>query len=173
MVIMFVRHADDVNDVITERGRKRCELMIDYEEQFEFAKIYSSPAKRCVETAKELTKKFDVEIEIDNDLIEREKLIGRVPKNEKEQAWYDNYLNPKFSFKNPEGCKEFIDRTFRCFRKIVNNHFDKNENAIIVAHSGTTYALNAFVSGIRKGEDIKWMRVGNCAKLYFEINEKV
>ena len=118
MVIMFVRHADDVNDVITERGRKRCELMIDYEEQFEFAKIYSSPAKRCVETAKELTKKFDVEIEIDNDLLEREKLIGKVPKNEKEQAWYDNYLNPEFSFKNPEGCKEFIDRTFRCFRKI-------------------------------------------------------
>ncbi len=173
MIIMFVRHADDVNDVLTERGRKRCELMIDYEEQYEFAKIYSSSANRCVETAKELNKKFNLEIEIDKDLIEREKLSSKLPKNKEEQEWFDNYLNPEYSSKNPEGCKEFLERTFRCFRKIINEHFDKNENAIIVAHSGTAYSLFAFVNGIQKGEDIKWVRVGNCTKLYFEINEKV
>lgn len=173
MIIMFVRHAEDINDKLTKRGKKQCEVMIDYDEEYSFAKIYSSPAMRCVETARELNKKFNVEIEIDNDLVEREKLDGILPKNKKEQEWYDNYLNPEFSCKKPEGCKEYLERAFRSFKKIINNHFDKKENVIIVAHSGTTYALSAFVHGIHKNEDIKWVRVGNCAKIYFEINEKV
>lgn len=173
MIIMFVRHAEDLKDELTARGKKQCETMIDYNEEYSFAKIYSSPAKRCVDTANALNKKFNLEIEIDKDIVERESLPGNSPKNKKEQEWYDNYLNPKYSNKNPEGCKEYLERTFRCFRKIINAHFDKNENAIIVAHSVTTYALCAFINGIRPNENIKWIRVGNCAKLYFEINEKV
>ena len=170
---MFVRHAEDVNDKFTRRGLKQCKLMIDYDEEYKFSKIYTSPAKRCVETAKALNEKFNVEIEIDNDIIERDKLDDILPKDKKEQEWYDNYLNPNFSCDKPEGCKEYLERTFRCFRRIINNHFDKNENAIIVGHSGTTYALAAFIHGIKKNEDIKWVRVSNCAKIYFEINEKV
>ena len=173
MIIMFVRHAEDVDDKLTKRGLKQCEMMIDYDEEYKFAKIYSSPAKRCVDTANYLNKKFNVEVEVDKDLVEREKLSGILPKDENEQNWYDNYLNPEYSGKDPEGCKEFLDRTFRCYKKIINNHFDKNENAIIVAHSGTTYSLAAFIHGIKKGEDIKWVRVGNCSKIYFEVNEKV
>ena len=173
MIIMFVRHAEDLKDELTERGKKQCDTMIDYNEEYTFSKIYTSPAKRCVDTAKALNKKFGLEIQVEKDIIEREGLSENTPKNKKEKEWYDNYLNPEYSSKDPEGCKEYLERTHRCFRKIIDAHFDKNENAIIVAHSVTTYALCSFIYGVRPNEDIKWIRVGNCAKLYFEINEKV
>lgn len=173
MVVMFVRHAEDVNDVLTMRGKKQCEMMIDYDEAYSFSKIYTSPAKRCVDTAKSLNKKFNLEIVVEERLIERQKLANNVPQNKEEQEWYDNYLNPEFSYKNPEGCKEYLQRVFGCLNDIIDKHSKNNENVIIVAHSGTMYALSAYVHGIKKGEDIKWVRVSNCAKIYFEFDKKV
>ena len=173
MVVMFVRHAEDVNDVLTKRGKKQCEMMIDYDETYSFSKIYTSPAKRCVDTAKELNKKFNLEIVVEDRLIERQKLANNVPQNKEEQEWYDNYLNPEFSYKNPEGCKEYLQRVFECLNDIIDKHSKNNENVIIVAHSGTMYALSAYVHGIKQGEDIKWVRVSNCAKIYFEFDKKV
>lgn len=172
MIVLFIRHADDLNDKLTKRGKKQCEIMIDYDEQYKFSKIYTSPTKRCVDTAKALNKKFNIDVVIDKDLTERDQL-GKAPETELEKLWYDNYLNPNFESEKPEGCKNYLDRNFRAFKRIINNHFDKNENAIIVAHSGTIYALSAFINGINSKDNIKWIRVGNCSKVYFDINEKV
>ena len=173
MIVMFVRHADAKNDKLTKLGKRQCELMCEYEEEYKFAKIYSSPAQRCIDTAKALDKKFNIGIEVENLLKERDQLENDVPKTEQEQLWYDNYLNPEFENDYPEGCKNYLERTFKAYRKIINEHFDKNENAIIVAHSGTTYTLAAFIHGITKGKDIKWIRIGNCSRIYYEIKEKV
>ena len=104
---------------------------------------------------------------------ERELLKTGKPQNEKEQEWYDNYMNPMFSFDSPEGCKEFLTRNFVEFKRIINHHFERNENAIIVAHSGTFYCLMAFINGIQKNKNINWYRLGTGNKVYFEINEKV
>lgn len=172
MIILLVRHAEDKNDLLTKRGIKQCESMIDYDEQYIFSKIYTSPTKRCLDTARALNKKFDVDIQIEEGLTERDQL-ERKPETEKEKLWYDNYLNPGFDNEKPEGCKNYLDRNFAVFKKIISEHFDKNENAIIVAHSGTSYALSAYVNGVKDGEDIKWIRIGNCSKIYYEINEKV
>ena len=173
MIVMFVRHADAKNDKLTELGKKQCDFLFEYDEEYDFAKIYTSPAKRCIDTANALNKKFNLEIEVEKNLKERDQLENNEPKTEQEQLWYDNYLNPEFENKKPEGCKNYLERTFKAYRKIINNHFDKNENAIIVAHSGTIYTLDAFVNGITKGKDIKWLRIGNCSRVYYEIKEKV
>ena len=173
MVVMFVRHAEDLNDILTKRGKKQCEMMIDYDETYQFSKIYTSPPMRCVETAKALNKKFNVEIEIEKDLIEREKLKNDNPQNVDEQEWYDNYLNPEYSHLNPEGCKEYLNRIFSFLNQLIDRHHSKNENVIIVAHSGTLYAISAFVHGIKYNENIKWIRVSNCAKIYYDLTKKV
>lgn len=172
MIIMYVRHADDKNDVLTELGKQQCEMLEKYEEEYKFTKIYSSPAKRCVDTAKALSKKFGIPVEIRKDLNERETLNGD-PKTKKEQLWFDNYLNPEFSSKKPEGCKEYFGRIFSEIDGMINEHFDKEENVIIVAHSGTSYAISSYFYGVQKGKDVPWMRVGNCSRIYFEVNKKV
>lgn len=106
-------------------------------------------------------------------LRERQLLENGKPQNEKEQKWYDNYMNPMFSCSDPEGCKEYLTRNFVEFKNIIDNHFDHNENVVIVAHSGTFYCLMAYLNGIKRGKNINWYRLGTADKVYFEINEKV
>lgn len=172
MIIMLMRHAEDKDNKITRLGKKQIKLALCSEEKVEFSKIYTSASSRCVETARPFAEKYNIEMEICEELKERELLDGRLPKNEKEQEWYDNYLNPEYSSINPEGCKEYLCRNFNAFKKIIDRHFDKNENVIIVAHSGTLYALVAYTMGIEKMKNINWFRMGNCNKIYFEILKK-
>lgn len=173
MILMFVRHAEAVSDKITKHGKKQIVLAAQEEERFEFAKIYTTPANRCKETAAVFQAKFDIPLDVVDGLRERELLTTKKPQNAVEQEWYDNYLNPLYSSKNPEGCKEFLERNFTQFKRIINEHLDRNENIVLVAHSCTFYALMAFVNGIYKNKKINWYRIGTCGKVYFEINEKV
>ncbi|MBO5344274.1 MAG: histidine phosphatase family protein [Clostridia bacterium] len=173
MILMFVRHAESKRDRITKYGKKQCKNLRKEKEGFEFAKVYTSPANRCFKTGRVFQKKFRIELEVVEGMKERELLKTGKPQNEKEQEWYDNYMNPMFSFDSPEGCKEFLTRNFVEFKRIINHHFERNENAIIVAHSGTFYCLMAFINGIQKNKNINWYRLGTGNKVYFEINEKV
>lgn len=171
MILMFVRHADAKNDKLTKLGKKQLKLLLKEKESFEFAKIYCSPANRCVKTARPFQVKRKLPLEIVEGLKERELLKTEKPQNEKEQEWYDNYLNPMYSSSLPEGCKEYLARNFVEFKRIIENHIDNNENAIIVAHSGTFYALNAYINGLQKNKNINWNRLGSADRVYYEINK--
>ena len=173
MILMFVRHAEAKNDKLTSFGKKQLKMIFKEKEMFKFSKIYTTPSNRCVKTARAFQKKNKLQLDVLQGLRERELLKNRKPQNEKEQEWYDNYLNPMYSSENPEGCKEFLARNFLQFEKIIDAHIDKNENAILVAHSGTFYALIAYINGIYKNKNINWYRIGTCDKVYFEINERV
>ena len=173
MIIMFVRHAEAKNDKITDFGKKQLLMAKKENESFEFAKIYSSPLNRCVATAKAFQEKFSVDLEVLDGLKDRELLEHRKPQNEDEEEWYENYLNPMFSHDKPEGCKEFLARNFTQFKRVINKHIDNDENIVLVAHSGTFYALLAYVNGVYKNKFINWYRIGTCSKVYFEINERI
>lgn len=168
MILMLIRHAEQENDKLTKLGKLQCKLALKDGEKVKFSKIYCSPANRCVETAKFFEKAYKIPVEICPELKERELLKNANPQTKTEKDWYKNYLNPEFSSKNPEGCYEYLKRSFSLFDKLVKVHKPKNENVIIVAHSGTLYALSAFVHGIDKAKDITWMRMGACNKVYFE-----
>ena len=111
--------------------------------------------------------KYCLEIEILKDVKDRE-LLNHVPENQDEKIWYDNYLNRTFSHKKPEGCKEFLERNFHEFDNIINAHKERNENVILVAHSCTFYALQEYFNHSQEDE-IKYYRLSNCSKVYFEI----
>ena len=170
---MFVRHAESKNDKLTKFGKIQCKLAIKQKESIRFSKIYCSSSNRCLQTARYFQKKYKLSLDVCDTLKERELLENSKPQNEKEQEWYDNYMNPMYSCERPEGCKEYLSRNFFEFKKIINEHFDKNENVIIVAHSSTLYALYSYIHGLNKGEDLVWSRAGNCSKVYFEITSKV
>ncbi len=172
MVIMFVRHGESKNDKLTKKGKIQCKLASNEKEKLNYAGIYSSSANRCVSTARYFQNRFKTHLTILNGLNERELLPNKTPQTDDEQEWYENYLNPMYSSTKPEGCKEFLARNFIEFKKIIETHFDKNENVVIVGHSCTFYALLAYLFGIQRGKDILWSRVSNCSKVYFEILEK-
>ncbi|MBQ8451364.1 MAG: histidine phosphatase family protein [Clostridia bacterium] len=172
MILMFVRHGEDKNDKLTKLGKIQSKLAAKQRENFKFTKIYCSPLGRCVQTARYFQNKLKLPLEICENLRDREMLNGS-PTNEHEQEWYDNYMNPLYSSTNPEGCKEYLTRSFVEFKRIINENFDSNQNVILVAHSCTLYALIAFINGIDKNRNINWVRAGHCNKIYFEIVEKV
>ena len=168
MIVMFVRHGESVDDKLTDLGKKQCELMIQGREEYKFAKIYSSVANRCKETAEYLKNSLSLDVEYLRELKDRE-LLKSTPQNDDEQWWYDNYLNRNYSHKNPEGCKEFLDRNFVAFDRIIRQHKDKNENIILVAHSCTFYAIQEYFKP-SDTEIINYYRLANCSRVYFEIN---
>lgn len=171
MILMFVRHADAKKDKLTKFGKKQIKFRLKEKETFSFNKIYVSPANRCIKTARPFQLKKKIAMEVVEGLKERQLLKSGKPQNEQEQEWYDNYLNPMYSSVDPEGCKEYLARNFIEFKRIIENHIDKNENAMIVAHSGTFYALMAYVNGLQKNKNINWYRIGTCDSVYFEINK--
>ena len=168
MIIMYVRHADASGDKLTELGLEQCKLMAMQNDGFEFSKIYSSPMKRCEDTSRFLADKYNLKIEICDELGER-KVLNGLPNTDDEKEWFSNYLNPNYSHENPEGCKEFLDRTSKVLDGIIKEHKDKNENVIISAHSCTLYAIMAYFNK-QNTDKINWYRVSNCAKVFFEIN---
>lgn len=168
MIIMFVRHGESVNDKLTDFGKAQCKLMTEMEEEYKFSKIYSSVANRCKETAKFLCEKFGLDLELLKGVKDRDQLKNDVPQNADEKEWYDNYLNKNYSHKNPEGCKDFLKRNFAEFDKIILAHKEKNENVILVAHSCTFYAIQEYFNPSEE-DNIKYYRLGNCSKVYFEI----
>lgn len=167
MILMFVRHGESLNDELTGLGKKQCELMVMGNEEYRFSKIYCSVANRCKETALYLSEKYNLELEYLKGVKDRQMLKGD-PITKGEKDWYENYLNKNFSYNNPEGCKEFLERNFREFDKIIKAHKDKNENVILVAHSCTFYALQEYFNKSLE-DNIKYYRLSNCAKVYFEI----
>ena len=173
MIIMFMRHADAKNDKLTKFGRRQAKLALKEKENIKFSKVYSSNTKRTIKTARYFQLKYKLPAEVLDGLNDRELLSDGEPKNEKEQEWFNNYMNPLYSSTNPEGCKEFLTRNFIEFKRIIDEHIEKNDNVIIVAHSGTLYALMAYVNGIRKNRNINWFRAGHCSKIYFEVLERI
>ena len=167
MIIMFVRHAEAIKDEITTLGKKQCELMCEQNEDYKFTKIYCSSVKRCKETAKYLQEKYNLEIEYLNNIRDRETL-EKEPVNQSERDWYNNYLNKTFSHSNPEGCKEFLQRNFAEFDKIISMHKNANENIILVAHSCTFYALQEYLNP-SEDDNLNYCRLANCSKVYFEV----
>ena len=166
MIILFIRHADAKDDKLTKLGKKQAKLLSE-KDDFEFAKIYSSPMERCKKTAIIFNKKRKLPLEIDFRLKERETL-GRKPKTKEEQKWYDNYLNPQFSNLSPEGCKEFLERVYEFLGERIFEHYQKNENIAVVAHSGTFYAIMSYFNKGKK-ENINWYKIGCASKVYFEV----
>lgn len=173
MIIKFIRHADSKKDKLTKLGKKQCKLALKQKDTIKYEKIYSSPIGRCVRTARYFQNKLKLQVEIVEGLKERGSLKTKMPQTEQEQLWYDNYLNPFFSNEEPEGCKEFLARNFIEFNRIVDAHIDKDENVVIVAHSGTFYALMAYINGIQKNQDLVWYRLTNCAQVIVEIKSRI
>lgn len=166
MNIYFVRHGDHVNSHLTELGKQQALLCSEYlEKDNHYSMIYSSPSSRCVETANIINDKLDLAIEILDDLNERENLPNLYPQNASEQEWWNNYMNPSFSFDFPEGAKEFFGRIKNVINYIFNKH-KKYENIIIVAHSSVAYAI-AFA--LSNNTSPLWFKIGHCSVINFEL----
>ena len=167
MKIIFVRHGEAKNDKLTMFGKKQAKMIVRELCYENISKIYSSPLERAKRTALIIGEKINIKnIITDERIREREKKTDDLSESEKRE-FDENYLNPKFSRKNPEGCHEYISRISSFLKDVIASN-EKDSSILIVAHSSMIYAMAEFFIGKNKSEKINWMRIGNCSKLCFE-----
>lgn len=135
-------------------------------------KIYCSPCIRTLQTARIASKKLGVEIEIVDDLRERVIVNPHDIKTEEDRIFYENYLNLNYQGEGREVCRQYFDRNFAVFSKIIKEHEERDENILIVAHSSTLYALSAFFFGLPEDGKVVWMQCSNSSVIKFDTKNK-
>ena len=169
MKIIFVRHAQSVDDKLTRFGIKQAKYLVKDLAYENIAKVYCSPMNRTMQTAAIIAKKLHLSQPVaDNRIRERELDKSRL--SGEELAEFDaNYLNPNFSHTNPEGCKEFVQRVFDFLTQIIaDNNLRLDDSLLIVGHSSLAYVMYAYFYGLPKDKNLVWVRAGNASKLCFE-----
>ena len=174
MRICFIRHASDIKSKvlgedtsISMAGKMQVKQAIRYYDKERAKVIYTSPCKRALQTAEIIAKRYNIPIVVMPELAERIKYDYQKG-SEQERIFMENYLNYDFDTDEFESCKKYIDRNFKAFDQIIANHYEKDENVILVGHSATLYALNTYFTGIPKDNQIVWLQCGNCSMIKFE-----
>lgn len=175
MIINFMRHGECKNqgekrdekfdEELTGFGKKQTKMAVKYLKTCNICVIYSSPKKRCVETAKIVAKKLGVPLIILSDLVER---IGvKNPQSKEEVEAYNRYLDYSFESDKFQTCKQFVDGVQKELKEIIKTHKKCNENVLIVGHSSNLYAINAYFYGMNDNK-VVWTQCSNCAVIRFE-----
>lgn len=166
MRIFFIRHGDHKADKLTHVGKKQIKYASEYLKRENIVAIYSSDTKRCVDSAKIISKILKLPVKFCHDLREREKIENIVTPDD--QTWYNNYLNKNYSHTNPEGGKEFFDRVNTILQDVISKHYAKNENVLLVGHSCNAYAIASYVYN-NTNDFANWLALGNASIVCFEI----
>lgn len=148
MNIFLIRHAKTIGNIekryigITDESLSK-EASINLEKYpVKMNLIYSSPLKRCIETAKIF---FPLEeIFVVNDLKECD--FGDFENKNYEELKniqaYQDWISGKIDPPNGEKQVDFKKRCCKAFIDIINNSFAKNyENIAIITHGGTIMAI--------------------------------
>lgn len=169
MRIIFIRHGDYNKKGLTRLGKKQAKMACHELSYENIGATYCSPSPRAHQTAQIICKTLNLAEPIAvKELNERERLKSE-PQNAEEKEYYDNYLNPQFYKTHPEGCKNFLARSYKFLDGIIDKDY---ESILIVGHSSFTYALCSYFMGTNK-DTITWVRTGNCSKLCFDSRDRV
>lgn len=167
--LIFIRHGECNYNTgkLTLRGSMQIKGAIKYLSNEKIDAIYCSPRTRTLQTANIINSKINVPLFIIKELNERQALTVAEKFLYKEE--YDNnYLNYNYDNEKFETCKDFIDRCIIGLNKIISNA-KNNSTILICAHSSTLYGINAFINGIPKDNQIKWLQCSNGAVIKFNI----
>lgn len=149
------------NDTLTAKGIQQTKDIIPKVKKLHITQIITSPFKRCIQTAKIISKELNIPYKIDIALEEREPYckIQNLSDEEYKEHW-DNYLNYKFKSKHIETCKDFVDRITNAFKKYKKEYGD--DNILVIGHSCFAYAVKTLYSGIPENGFIEHARLDNC-----------
>lgn len=130
--------------------------------EINFDKVFSSPLKRTIETAKLI---IDKKIEVDERLIERfsGNLEGKVREEYKDIFDFKSKGANKFAV---EKLEDFKTRIYDFFKEISQKYHSKN--ILVLTHGGVSIFAKCFFEGEPKDENYKGYRLRNCEYFKYE-----
>ncbi len=167
--LIYVRHGEtNVNTgKLTLRGARQIKALLKYLEGEKIDAIFCSPRTRTLQSANILNSKYNVPMYIIKEINERQ-MLAPTERLLYGEAFEANYLNYGYENDNFETCKDFIDRCAVGFDKILAKA-GKNSTIIVCAHSSTLYALNTYLNGIPKNNQINWLQCSNATTIKFHL----
>jgi broad specificity phosphatase PhoE len=152
MKIYILRHEDRTIDAtffspLTEIGLMKSQNLIVVLENLNITRIYCSPYIRTIQTVFPFSKKYNLKLNLDYNLIEMQYpyIIPEQSKNVRLPTYIAKKLNynPDYEplmvpedIKFPESEKDLEYRTIYFINFILNTYKNTNENILIVTHQG-------------------------------------
>lgn len=175
MIIFLIRHGEstgdaedryggDFDDHLTAKGKKQSEMLAMRLEGKGIEKIFSSPRFRAKETAEILSNKLGIEMEIVNNLRERNfyGILTGMKKSEAKKK-YPMLVEKLSSYKNTiKGAEPYNDFKGRVIKAFITLAKAKHKTVAIVTHGGPISCI--FREILKKGV---FRQVEDCA--VFEI----
>ncbi len=161
------RYGGDFDDHLTAKGKKQSEMLAMRLEGKGIEKIFSSPRFRAKETAEILGKKLGIEMEIVNNLRERN-FYGVLTGMKKEEAKkkYPMLVEKLSSYKNTiKGAEPYNDFKGRIIKAFITLTKARHKTIAIATHGGPISCI--FREVLKKSE---FRRVEDCA--VFEIESE-
>lgn len=167
MKIIFVKHGESsyITDKLTLKGKTQMKAVKNYLKDEFFDAIFCAPQIRTLQSANLLNKNLNKPLYIIKQFDERKPLLAS--RKDLMEEFKTNYMNYNFESQNYETCKEYIDRVFVGFEEILKQENNGINTAVIVGHSSTLYAINAYLQGIPKDKQIKWLQINSGAVIKF------
>jgi broad specificity phosphatase PhoE len=154
-LIYFIRHAESIVNVnkefsyklvdkgLTDKGKLQASQLADFLKNIEFHYLFVSPMKRTLETAKYISRKKSLPIEVIEEIREvnvgdLEKLSPEEMKNgwklyfEIAQDWYKGH--PERRFPNGENMQELLERFNHAVKTVLKK--SKGKPAVLLGHGG-------------------------------------
>ncbi|MGR3763345.1 histidine phosphatase family protein [Rossellomorea sp. NS-SX7] len=128
--IYFVRHAhsvytpEELKRPLSEKGTRDAERVRSLLKDKNIHAVCSSPYKRAIETVEGIASHYDKEIEIYEEMKERQ--LSGEPVEDFSHAIKKVWTEPEFSFDGGESNKEAQNRGIRSFLRILEKYEGKN-----------------------------------------------
>ncbi len=167
MKIIFVKHGESsfITDKLTLKGKIQIRAVKRYLKDENIDAFFCAPQTRTLQSANLLNKGLNKPLYIIKQFDERKPLLT----NQKDliEEFKTNYMNYNFENTKFETCKEYLDRVFVGFEEILKQESSDINTIVIVGHSSTLYAINAYLQGIPKDKQIKWLQINSGAVIKF------
>ncbi len=161
----FVLQGCEMNDPLTELGKRQASALADFLNHVDFTAIYSSPMHRALETAQQIASLRNLPVEQHDGL--RECSVGRWEGlswdqiREADSELCERFLANPADIPHPggESFRELLARVLPAINEILSRH--KNQNVLVVAHNLVNRVYIAHLLGI----DLRFarrLRQANC-----------
>ncbi|NPB05576.1 MAG: histidine phosphatase family protein [Aquificae bacterium] len=151
---------------LSQEGRRQAERAADFLKNLNLSKVYSSPQKRALETAKVVAERLGLPLEVDGRLREISYGILEGRRHEEVLAWeaYRRWLEDPV--RNP---LEGVEDLFEAQRRVADFLKDLSEDrALVVTHGGIIRVALCTVGGIPLSSLWRFS-VGNCSLSGLEL----
>ena len=151
----------DEKTILSVEGEKRAEKLCKKHTFDKVDKIYASSMVRSIQTAKYLSTRLGLPINVDSRLNERR--VGAYNSNEYPDWYQRQYLIPTFKTEGGECQNDVIKRMSECINEILEN--DKDKTVAIFSHG---YAITFLLSKLTE-----FVGVDDERKLTYKFKNKI